>query len=48
MDQKLATFIILNSNFGGARRVTTENALTDLYIYHIGTTFIETINMAVA
>ena len=37
-----------NLNFGGARRVTTEKALKDLYIYLTGTKFIETINTAVS
>ena len=37
-----------NLNFGGARRVTTENALKGIYIYLTGTKFIETINTAVA
>ena len=35
-----------NSNFDDARRVTTENALTDLYIYPFGTKIVETINTA--
>ena len=36
-----------NLNFGGAQRVTTENALKDLYIYLTETKFFE-INTAVA
>ena len=36
-----------NLNFGGAKRVTTENALKDLYIYLTETKFFE-INTAVA
>ena len=35
-----------NSNFGDARRITTENALTDLYIYLSGTKIFETIDTA--
>ena len=35
-----------NSNFDDARRITTENALTDLYIYLFGTKIVETINTA--
>ena len=35
-----------NSDFRDARRVTTENALTDLYIYLFGTKIVETIDTA--
>ena len=35
-----------NPNFGDARRITTENALTDLYIYLFGTKIFETIDTA--
>ena len=35
-----------NTNFGNAQKITTENALTDLYIYLFGTKIIETIDMA--
>ena len=37
-----------NSNFGDARRITTKNTLTDLYIYLFGTKIVETINTAAA
>ena len=33
-----------NSNFDNVRRITTENALTDLYIYLFGTKIVETID----
>ena len=33
-----------NSNFDDVRRITTENALTDLYIYLFGTKIVETID----
>ena len=40
--RKLETFIIAEFKFlGNARRITTENALTDLYIYLFGTKFLE-------
>ena len=37
-----------NSNFGDARRITTENALTDLHIYLFGTKIVEKIDTAAA
>ena len=37
-----------NLSFGDARRTTTGNALTDLYIYLFGTKIVETIDSAAA
>ena len=37
-----------NSNLGDARRITKENALTDLYIYLFGTKIVETIDETAA
>ena len=44
--EKLRYLLEQNSNFGDARRITAENALTDLYIYLFETKIVETIDTA--